>query len=158
MLLWTKNQADFWSSYLTKALSDCRIPWSAINVLWKYPTFLHIFPQEKIFPAQSKTFQSGMYPRRNKLASNFLPLKNTMFKIKVTPENLWLNYELIPSKNGRFFAIFSGGGGGDTVQDIMHGTSASGEASHSNRPCYANVQCRFRNVLFLTYLNAGLLA
>jgi hypothetical protein len=53
-----------------------------------------------------------MYPRRNKLASNFLTLKNTMFKIKVTPENLWLNYELIPSKNGRFFAIFSGGGGG----------------------------------------------
>jgi hypothetical protein len=27
------NQADFWSSYLAKTLSDYRIPWSAINCL-----------------------------------------------------------------------------------------------------------------------------
>ena len=44
--LWTKNQAHFWSSYLTTTLYDCRIPWSAINFLWKYLAF---FPRKNIF-------------------------------------------------------------------------------------------------------------
>jgi hypothetical protein len=47
MPLWTKNQAVFWSSYLTKTLSDCRISWSAINYLWKY--FFAFFPRKKDF-------------------------------------------------------------------------------------------------------------